>query len=434
MPQGGSAHRWRGTPHKLFVWVSAFVLGIAAGRAPGQPVINEILINPPGGDAPNEYIELRGTPNYVFPSGSYLVVLEGDTNSNPGAIDDIFELSGKAIGGNGFLVLLQKGNIFSPNANAAVYANHGSGDGWGDASSSSIGHLGNTELENGSQTFLLIQTTNHPALGEDMDANDDGLPDHPEYASWIIVDSIGVMDLDADIVYGAINFCGNTNGLATGTVVNVPFEPRYVGRTGNTIGSGPSDWVVSGDVNVDPLVNVIAPYLVLGNVAETVPSSFQHRALNHLGAPNFGAPAFPGVAVTESNGSTTVGEGTGTDSYTVQLNTVPNGNVTIEIHSVEPVQISTDGGSTFGYTRTVTLANTTPRTVTVRALDDNVIDTSPNRRPITHTIINSGDSVNYPVTALTPIVNVQVGENDWLVLNELKVNPPGIRRRAIRVH
>src|ERR1051325_9806353 len=77
-----------------------------------QLVISEILVNPPGTDIPNEYIELRGTPNQILSLGTYFVVIEGDTNGNPGTIQSIFDLSGKQIGGNGFLVLLQKTNNY----------------------------------------------------------------------------------------------------------------------------------------------------------------------------------------------------------------------------------------------------------------------------------------------------------------------------------
>ncbi len=58
-----------------------------------------------------------------------------------------------------------------------------------------------------------------------------------------VLDSDGV----GDFAYGAINFRrasspGNTAG-ARGVVVSVDFTPGYVARAGNSIGSGPADWV-----------------------------------------------------------------------------------------------------------------------------------------------------------------------------------------------
>src|SRR3954452_14141844 len=99
----------KGISKLITICISGLVcllLYIPALRA--QVVISEILINPPGTDAPNEYIELRGPPNQVLSSGTYFVAVEGDINGNPGVIQDVFDLSGKALGGNGFLVLLQK--------------------------------------------------------------------------------------------------------------------------------------------------------------------------------------------------------------------------------------------------------------------------------------------------------------------------------------
>src|SRR5262245_14768752 len=117
-------------------------LGLGAGPALSAVYLNEILFDPAGADAPNEYIELRGTPNYILPAGTFFVAVEGDANGNPGTVQNYFDLSGRAIGGNGFLVLLQKGNTYSPNSNATVLANTGSGTGWGSGSSSSIGQRG----------------------------------------------------------------------------------------------------------------------------------------------------------------------------------------------------------------------------------------------------------------------------------------------------
>ena len=71
--------------------------------------INELLFNPPSGDLTNEFVELRGVPNYVLPSGTYLVAVEGDGDGdkNPGTIQNRFDLAGRRIGQNGFLTLLQ---------------------------------------------------------------------------------------------------------------------------------------------------------------------------------------------------------------------------------------------------------------------------------------------------------------------------------------
>ena len=112
----------------------AITLTIDAGFTPLQMWINEILFNPPGSDAPNEYIELRGTPGATIPAGTYLVGIEGDANglppANPGVVQDIFNLSGMQFGSNGYLVLRQKGSQYNPATGSSVYTNTGTGAGW----------------------------------------------------------------------------------------------------------------------------------------------------------------------------------------------------------------------------------------------------------------------------------------------------------------
>lgn len=254
--------------------------------------INEILFNPPGTDSPNEYIELRGTPNTTIPTGTYLVGIEGDSESNPGDIQNIFDLSGKTFGSNGFLVLLQKGNSYSVNPNANVLTNSGTGTGWGNAGTSSISHSGDaqTEIENASASFLLIQTGFAPSLSDDIDSNNDGTPDGSVYSSWTVLDSVAVLDGSSttDRAYGSIVFRKGTNGTAQSgaTVVNTSFVAGYVGRWGNSTSSGAADWVAA----IDTFGGTGPNGWTLGTGGNSPsPGVFAGQALNHIGATNFTA-------------------------------------------------------------------------------------------------------------------------------------------------
>src|SRR6266496_609613 len=183
----------------------------AGATARADLLINEILFNPPLGDSTNEYIELRGTPNSLLPAGTYLLNVEGDANGNPGTIQDLFDLSGLRVGQNGYLVLLQKNHRYTPNSLATVVTNSDHGDGWGSGSSSSMRHRGEggqTELENPSCTFLLVQTPNPPSIGDDLDQDDDGELDSFVTSEMLILDAVGVLDSDGagDMAYGRINF------------------------------------------------------------------------------------------------------------------------------------------------------------------------------------------------------------------------------------
>ena len=401
----------------MVLWLLAM-----AGAAPAQLFINEILFNPPGTDTPNEYIELRGPPNAVLPAGTYFVAVNGDAGSGPGSPQNIFDLSGQAVGGNGFLVLLQKGTPYAANSNATILVNT-NGAGWGSGAGSSLGHRGaggQTELQNASVTFFLIQTTNPPAFSDDIDPGNTGVPHGPVWDGWTVLDSVGVLDNDGagDFAYGAINFRRNAGASATGTVVPVGYTPGYVGRTTNSTGSAAGDWVAS-----DNLVGS-APNWWLGSSAYTVPASFANLPLNHLGGPNFGAAAFNGVVAVPSGGSTVVVEGGATDSYKLGLNTSPAGNVTVQVSTGSALQITTNG-TAWTNSLAVVFSNTNQTTLTVRAPADNVVDTSPHWAVIHHAITNTADAARYPTSALGPLVNVAIEEKDSLLLSELKVNPPG---------
>jgi len=319
---------------------------------------------------------------------------------------------------------LQKDSLYAANTNATTLANSGSVGGWGSGSSSSIGHKGDggiTNLEHASVTFFLIQTTNSPNPGSDVDTNNDGVLDGNQVASWTVLDSVGVLGNNGagDIGYGAINFRRNAAALASGTIVPVSFTPSYVGRSSNTVGSAASDWVASD------ILGGAAPNFTLGVSTNTQPTNYSGMALNHLGGPNFGAPAIPGVIVFQPDGSTGVSESGGTDSYTIGLNTSPSGTVTVQISADPQLQVSTDGGASFGSLKTLTFNSSAPKAVLVRAIDDNVVDTSPHPAFIHHSVSSTADSAHYPLSTIIPTLQVNITDNDLLLLNELKVNPPG---------
>src|SRR5688572_10269953 len=143
--------------------------------------------------------------------GTYLISIEGNTNGNPGTIQNVFDLSGRAIGGNGFLVLLQNSNRYAIHPHASVAANT-KGPGWGGDDASTVGHEGpnnsDTDLENASISFLLIQSSLGPEPGTDLDSDNDGLLESAVVADWTILDGVGILDIDGrgDVGYGLINF------------------------------------------------------------------------------------------------------------------------------------------------------------------------------------------------------------------------------------
>jgi len=305
---------------------------------PPQPIlINEILFDPPSTDSPKEYIELRGTPGAILAPGTFLVGIEGDSGTNAGNVQDIFDLSGKQFGSNGLLVLLQKGNSYAVNPNANVVTNTGTGAGWGNAASSSLGHIGGaTDIENGSVSFFLIQTTTAPNLSNDIDSNNDGIADGAAYSNWTVLDSVSVLDgATTDIAYGSIVFRkGSVGSVPTNTtVVDTSFIAGYVGRSGNSTGSAASDWVAS-------VTTGTAPDLFLSNTTSTSPGSFAGQPLNHIGDINFAPPTDINYAI--STATPTVTEGN-SGSQTVTFTVTRSGNTAV----ASTVNYALDGTATF---------------------------------------------------------------------------------------
>ncbi|HXG46282.1 MAG TPA: hypothetical protein VNO52_01560, partial [Methylomirabilota bacterium] len=346
----------------------------------------------------------------------------GAEAGNPGTVLNVIDLSGRRFGGNGFLVLAQRTNAYTISTNAALAQNSGEDAGFGSGSGSSIGHRGldgDPELKNASVTFLLVQAPDEPEPGDDLDADNDGTLDPAAVGTWTILDSVGVLDNggQGDIAYGRINFRRNPAATASGTVVNLDFTPGYVARTGNTTGWAAADWVASAVAGADA-------DLTLGNSGNTAPAGFAGRALDHLGLPNFGAAAAHGVVFVESGRTTVVSEAGATDSFSVHLNTAPNGRVVIELTSTDSrVQISTNNGATFGNRGILSLNTTAARTVLVRTVDDAAV--SPPSVTITGQVVNTTAPGRYPLSTLIPPVEVTIHDNDIVVLNEVKVNPPG---------
>ncbi|MEY2408366.1 MAG: uncharacterized protein QOF48_1036 [Verrucomicrobiota bacterium] len=415
-------------------WLCGILLFIAGFEARGDLVISEILFNPPSGDSTNEFIELRGTPNMVLGAGTYLLAVEGDASGDPGTIQNLFDLSGRRMGQNGYLVLLQKFHRYKVNPLATVITNSDNDGGWGSGSSSSVRHHGEnnqTQIESPSLTFFLIQSAVAPVIGDDIDANDNGVPDGTRYAGWSIYDAVGVLDADGlgDFAYGRINFRrdkppGDSAKVPLGsTVVSLPFTPGYIGRIGDSAGWDKTNWVVS-----DKLLGS-APLWFLGSNSGTTTNTFpwarSRAALNHLGAPNFGAKPIPAVIIKESSGSTLVAESGARDSYTINLAYPPSGAVTTRVDATFPLQISSDGLH-FASTLNLVLSTTAARRVVLRAPDDRLAGPSPLVAGITHSIIGTRDPNHYPTTTLILPVSVQILDNEPVLLSEIKVNPPGI--------
>ncbi len=131
-----------------------------------------------------------------------------------------------------------------------------------------------------------------------------------------------------------------------------------------------------------------------------------------------------GVAVVQSDGSTSVSEGGSTDTYQVVLDSVPTSNVVV---SVTPnAQVDLGNGAGIPTSLTFTPSNAlTPQTIIVSAFDDAVIE-GPHTGFIQHSV--SSSDTGYNGLIVSDIV-VSIADNDSFassfLLNEVYVNNPG---------
>jgi predicted extracellular nuclease len=200
-----------------------------------------------------------------------------------------------------------------------------------------------------------------------------------------------------------INIYDNANTL----VDRLTYDDQTIPGTIRT--QGASGWT--------PVTN-LAPQTInttwrLSTVADAQNSyASTNGDIGNPGAYNATPPTVAGVTIVQSGGSTAVNEaGTTTDTYTIALDSTPTGAVNITVTADAQTTISSDG-VTFGATANIALTNTTAQTITVRAVDDAVAETSPHTGTITHSIASSADPAYS--NALTPIANVtaNVVDND----------------------
>jgi hypothetical protein len=417
---------------RIFAWAPLLVLTWmyviitpARALAATELWINEVMFNPPGtNNLPNQFVELRGTPNLPL-TNTYFVAVEGDTNGNPGSVENVFDLSAYRIGGNGFLVLLQNSNRYAVNPAATVLVNT-NGPGFGSGSGGSIEHRGKNGqvmLQSASTTFFLVNANTAPSPGDDIDEDDDGAPDGDVYATWAVLDSVGVLDNNGwgDFAYGQLNFrrseAPGSTAVATGTIVPLGFTPGYVARIKNSTNTGPADWLAA-----DELGGVAPRWTLLAG--QTYPASSKGM-LNHVGAPNFGGAKLAGLVVRLLGGSEFV-EGSAPGRYTIGLSLPCRKGLSVQLAAPPGIEVSIDNGRTYTSTATLKLSATRARKILVRQVNDDAVGPLQRTIDIIHTITASGDPLRYPVaTTIAPPATFVVRDDDTVVLSELKVNPPG---------
>ena len=237
---------------------AAVGLGIAAS-ASGQVRINEMLIDGPGTDNGQEFIELSGPANFSL-AGLTLLAVEGD-GANPGAIDVALSLNSFSLGSNGLFLWRDSATIIDTSNAAGV-------QGPDPATIVNIADF-SPDIENGSNTFLLVANFSG-AIGNDLDTNNDGVLDSTPWGSVIF--SIGVIENDgaSNIAYAA-QLGGATVGPNAGfNADSIAFGVDGLVYGSDVLGSagGPYTYDLT---RVAPLPFDSGPFFLTPGVANTVP-------------------------------------------------------------------------------------------------------------------------------------------------------------------
>ena len=298
--------------------------------------INELMLEPTtllstGTADTDQYLEIRGPAGGQVPPDTYLVVVDED-DANRGEVNGIFDLSDQPLGANGFLVLLQDNNVYTVDSASAVLESDLPGfDGLpGDIYSSVVPNDARIEL--GASSFFLIVSSVPPQIGDDIDANDDGLADPTGLRStWQVLDSVSVHPESAvtSQAYGRILLQDvsppNNTPIRTdpGVVTLTGLGSGYAARIGDSIGSDADDWVFGRpfEETIDTDTNRATLYELQKATETPNPIAYAGRDLDHLGSSNFDG----GVS-----GIVTLFAGEGqTDSFGNPLPSVPGEGITI---------------------------------------------------------------------------------------------------------
>ncbi len=253
--------------------------------------INEVHFSPLFGDAAkHQYIELRGDSLASMNAGTYLVVISSsDGVVDLGDVHSIFDLSNQQFGANGMLVLTQSSSNFTIDPAARVLTGTNGFLGMPGNIFSADSGIYSSYIRNGSNTYLLIESAIPPSLSNDIDSNDDGVPDGA-YLNWTILDGFTVFPWVESVwpqkAYAPIVF--QDDGVGTGmpgATLVVTEALAYVGRIGQSTGYAANDWLAGNTTEVTS--GSWSFQLEDGIFGVPRPRAYAGRFLDHIGGPNW---------------------------------------------------------------------------------------------------------------------------------------------------
>jgi hypothetical protein len=159
-------------------------------------LLNELHMNPPGGDGNNEFIELISSNRQSISTNTFTILLLDVTGNDVGKVQEVWSLDGLATGTNG---LLLAGSGYSAPGGLPWTGTDAIAPGTRigspvDMEPDDIGR----GSDNGALTALLVKDF-RGRVGDDLDVDDNGVLD-PVTPTLIIVDSVGLREYDAGLL------------------------------------------------------------------------------------------------------------------------------------------------------------------------------------------------------------------------------------------
>ncbi len=254
--------------------------------------ISEILFEPLfGNDQTDQYVEIRGTPQQAL-TNTYLLSIDGGS-FNSGRVRTIFDLSSTTVGNNGYLVLTQAANryLVDPAANEIESVSQGFRGLPNNMFEATSSFVNNIDAFLNASTFMLVESSVKPLIGDDIDTNDDGVIDRAgtAFGNWTVLDSVSSLRFStSDHAYGRIVFADNTNYTSIPGATRVLIDSYgYVGRIGESTGYAVDDWVNGTTRDSNNASQNLVYRFDSGFFGQTTPRYLSDRLLDHLGAPNF---------------------------------------------------------------------------------------------------------------------------------------------------
>lgn len=223
----------------------------------------------------------------------------------------------------------------------------------------------------------------NPANGGDFAAND---------AVWIDSSNTGVTSIDS--IAWSSPF--NPTTAALGAAAKVQITGLNNNSNVEFIGDGSQ-------------INQVAAYAVNSGGSLGLPNIGNNTTyINSLRSSGVAA----GITITASDGTMAINEiDATTDTYAIALTAIPVAPVILQLDVTDgQTQVSTDG-TTFANSVTLSLSDTNPVTITVKAVDDFVAEGN-HTSTITHSITSSGDPAYSNTLTPIPDINLTITDND----------------------